>query len=63
MTNVASWARFRRMPGLGDVIDCAELVADSVTAHVCGQTDSGGGLLKFSATMVGVCPATVAEVS
>jgi len=51
------------MPGLGDVIDCAELVTVSVTAHVCGQTDNGGGLLKFSATMVGVCPATVAELS
>ena len=45
------------MPGLGDV---TELTTDSVTAHVCGHTDSGGGLLKFSATIVGACPATAA---
>jgi len=63
VTNVASWPRFRRMPGLGDVIDCAQLITDSVTAHVWGQTDNGGGLLKFNATIVGVCPAAVAEPS
>jgi len=51
------------MPGRGDVRDGAELMTDSVTAQVCGQTDNGGGLLKFSATIVGVCPATVAEPS
>jgi len=51
------------MPGLGDVMDCTELVVDSVTGHACEHTDGGGGLLKFSATMVGVWPATVAEPS
>jgi len=53
-TNVESCARFRRMPGLGDVMDCAELVTESVTEHACGQTDRSGGLLKLRATMVGV---------
>ena len=47
------------MPGRGEVMECAELVVDSVT----GQTDSGAGLLKFSATTVGVCPATVDKPS
>jgi len=51
------------MPGLGDVIDCTELAVDSVTVHACGNTDGSGGLLKFSATIVGVWPATVAESS
>ena len=62
-TDIESWARFRKMPGLGDVMDCAELVVDSVTVHDCGNTDGGGGLWKFNATIVGVWPPTVTEPS